>query len=662
FDLALLAPLGLAVVAYQLAEPGEIIPPIALIAAVVARALQDARGWVLGKSSIALAVAAAIVYVIVDVGGNEFQVTLFADFMMILAALKAMEDRTPRDDGQLLVVSLFVALSAAVSSNRMGTGILLVLYLFTLMFAIMRVQVDAAMWPKAPERRGRLAPLLGGCIVGSTIVASLSFVLLPRSSARWSPTQFSPVTQRVAGFTERVELGRGGLISQDPREVMRVWQVDYNGETIGPFDPGTAIYLRGVVLSEYGEGRRAGQWSRRDDSSASTSESPVLPGTPVQLSSSDRPRTLRIVQHAGASSGGTVFTVWHPTFVSFDYAQGTLIQRSEDLTLRFDELAGESIEYRVTHGPQVVRQSGPRRLPLPETSGSDTLRGAAVSVLENAGIESNAMQRPVSDDARAVEALESWLRGSKGYTLDIEPAPPGRDPTEWFVAEAEAGHCEYFASSLALLCREVGINTRVATGYLAVVDETDSDFARVRRSDAHAWVEAEIAPGVWRVFDATPAASGEVDGASVDALTRWLSSIESVWLASFVSFDARSQSSLSRSVQRSLSFDRFDTSSEDLGQAARRPWLRVAAAFVFFGGIAGIIMLFRNRRRVAADVGGYSIDPDLISRRDTLEAGWNNAGTPRPRGVSLLKHAATIGADDQAEAQTIERLAFAGRP
>ncbi|MEO1535538.1 MAG: transglutaminaseTgpA domain-containing protein, partial [Planctomycetota bacterium] len=177
FDLALLAPLGLAVVAYQLAEPGEIIPPVALIAAVLARALQDAQGWVLGKSSIAFAVAAAIVYVIVDVGRNEFQVTLFADFMMILAALKAMERRTPRDDGQLLVVSVFVALSAAVSSNRMGTGILLVLYLFTLMFAIMRMQVDAAMWPKAPERRGRLAPLLGGCIVGSTIVASLSFVL-----------------------------------------------------------------------------------------------------------------------------------------------------------------------------------------------------------------------------------------------------------------------------------------------------------------------------------------------------------------------------------------------------------------------------------------------------------------------------------------------------
>ncbi len=660
FDLFLLAPLGIAVVAYQLAEPGEIIPPIALIVCVLARAVQDVSGWVLGRRPIAVAVLLAIAYVLVDISRNQFQVTLFADFMMILGALKAMERRTPRDDGQLLVVSIFLALSAAVSSNRMGTGVLLVVYLFALMLAVMRMQIDAATWPATP-RRGRLWPLLGACIVGTTLVASVAFVLLPRNTMRWSSNQFTPVTQRVSGFRESVELGSGGLISQDPREVMRVWSESSLGEP-APMAEGAPLYLRGVVLSEYEPGSRGGRWSREERPRRVRSEEfGVLPGTSVSIGSADRAEqtaVLRVVQYAGASTAGTIFTAWRPIFATFVQAEGTLLRDEDDFSMRFDGSLGGTIEYRITYGADAEpRAAGPRGRP-PAPSGSAILREAAVRALESAGIEPDPSLRPTARDGEAIRAMESWLRSSKGYTLEIEPAPPGRDPTEWFVEEAEAGHCEYFASALALLCREVGIHSRVATGYLSMVEDADEGFARVRRSDAHAWVEAQIAPGYWGVFDATPAALGQPLNAPVDPFTRWLSSLESLWLASFISFDARSQSSLSRSLQRSLPFDRLNPSSEEVSEAADLPWTRIAAGAVFFGGMAAFILLAHRRWRGGGSRPLYGVGADAIRRRDQLDLAWQQAGRPRPAGTTLLAHATRLGGSDTDEASAIERLAF----
>lgn len=662
FDLFLLAPLGIAVVAYQLAEPAEIVPPVALVLCVIARALQDVTGWVIGKRPVAFAVLLAVLYVIIDIMRNSFEVELFADFMMILAALKAMERRTPRDDGQLLVVSVFVALAAAVSSNRMGTGVLLVLYLFSLMFAVMRMQVDASVWPKQPTRRGRLWPLLGACIVGTSIVASFAFVLLPRNTMRWSPSQFTAMTQSVSGFRESVELGTGGLISQDPSVVMRIWPEAIDGEPGEPIPAGRPVYLRGIVLTEYERSERRGRWSRGDRRTLTRIEPfDVLPGTSVPVSSTRRASqtsVLRVVQYTGASSEGTVFSLWRPNFVTFEEGQGDLRVDTRDFSLRFDEPPGTTIEYRVRYVPDIEpRLTGERGTP-PNRSGSDVLFDTARRVLEDAGIEPDPQRRPIDLDLAAIRAIEGWLRSSKSYTLDIEPAPPGRDPTEWFVEDGEAGHCEYFASALALLLREIGINSRVATGYLAIAEDDDSDFVRVRRSDAHAWVEAEIAPGAWAVFDATPAALGAQLSQSVNPFTRWLSSLESVWLASFISFDARSQSAMSRSLQESLSFGRFGSDEREPKGPSSNRWRGLVGAALLVAAAGGLIVLVRRRIGGGADGSRYDIAAEARRRRDDLDRAWKQAGTPRPRGTTLVRHAAALGGVHAEEAAHIERLAF----
>jgi protein-glutamine gamma-glutamyltransferase len=78
------------------------------------------------------------------------------------------------------------------------------------------------------------------------------------------------------------------------------------------------------------------------------------------------------------------------------------------------------------------------------------------------------------------------------------------DPVLDFLESQRSGHCEYFASALALLARGSGIPARVVTGYRAHELNAVGGYRVVRERDAHAWVEAWIDGRGWQSYDATP--------------------------------------------------------------------------------------------------------------------------------------------------------------
>ena len=66
-------------------------------------------------------------------------------------------------------------------------------------------------------------------------------------------------------------------------------------------------------------------------------------------------------------------------------------------------------------------------------------------------VEDVQAEEPESTSARA-RALEAYLResGQFGYTLQMNVVDPSLDPVEDFLVNRKEGHCEYFASALAL--------------------------------------------------------------------------------------------------------------------------------------------------------------------------------------------------------------------
>ena len=101
------------------------------------------------------------------------------------------------------------------------------------------------------------------------------------------------------------------------------------------------------------------------------------------------------------------------------------------------------------------------------------------------------------------EAIESYLRNTYKYSTVVKAAPAGRDPVDYFLFDLKADFCEYFASSMAVMLREVGVPARVVEGFTAGELDTGNRYV-VRELNAHAWVEAYFPSYGWIEFEPTP--------------------------------------------------------------------------------------------------------------------------------------------------------------
>lgn len=106
-----------------------------------------------------------------------------------------------------------------------------------------------------------------------------------------------------------------------------------------------------------------------------------------------------------------------------------------------------------------------------------------------------------ADRVAIAQALVRDLR-SRTYSLDTSRIDPRR-PVASFLAGAP-GHCEYFATALALGLRANGVPARVVGGFLGGERATFGSEVIVRDARAHLWTEVLVPNGGWVPFDATP--------------------------------------------------------------------------------------------------------------------------------------------------------------
>ncbi|MCP4601575.1 MAG: DUF3488 domain-containing transglutaminase family protein [Proteobacteria bacterium] len=110
-----------------------------------------------------------------------------------------------------------------------------------------------------------------------------------------------------------------------------------------------------------------------------------------------------------------------------------------------------------------------------------------------------------ADSRSKLDAVEMHLKQDFSYSLNFKQQTRG-DPLVAFLTEVRAGHCEYFASALALLGRALDIPTRVVSGYRVYERNPIGDYYVVRERNAHSWVEAWFPDIGWQTYDPTPAA------------------------------------------------------------------------------------------------------------------------------------------------------------
>ena len=312
---------------------------------------------------VAVCTFAAVFYAAFRVLAVGPQIIVLAEFVAVLAAIKSLERWTARDDLQILLVAIFLVLASIITSSSIFVGLLLLIFVPLLAFTTMALQIEGALGFGDSEEPGRAVsprartelnqagfkPILGVFVSSFMLILSIAvvaFVLLPRGIGSDTIGGLNrPVIGRATGFRSSVELGRGGLISNDQTIVMEVEIRNPRTEaTLGAI--GKIYHLRGTALSEYDRGR----WSRINPDAEDTEYFVGQAGSRFDfhdgIGGTDTKQIIHLTPNA--SDGGILFTVWKPIRLNFDEAKnGEIAVDRQRRTLSLTDSKSKLTTYEV---------------------------------------------------------------------------------------------------------------------------------------------------------------------------------------------------------------------------------------------------------------------------------------------------------------------------
>lgn len=628
---------------------------------------------------------------------------------LYLEANKLLTARTNRDHLQVIGLTLFQMLAVAVSTSSLLFVPILVGYLFLMIasLATFTIKRDAerafrpagaasphAVAVRITESDLRTLDRLGArkfmgnrlfagfCLATAAVVTMgvALFFSVPRLATRQFFAGAGTGTMlRKSGFSDSVDFGGVGEIQSDPTIIMRVEFDHTKGAMPYPF-----LRLRGSAMDFYtGAGWRGTSYGAerrniagddiRQVSSPPSSWGPVRSGT----------ITLEPLE------SGAIFLVNRP--VSFNWSGRELVYREyvPDQTYSQLRAAHVPVRYRFLACPEASdsRVSGKSAGSTPGDDSpppglllaSERAWGSVVSAFGrlatiSAGASGVPLDRQLAryrqlpDKSRDLDTVQAMAREWTGalvspldvaheierrlknefrYSLDISFSSQPDHLTR-FLRDDRAGHCEYFATAMALMLRSRGIPTRVINGYLT--DEwsaVGNGSYIVRQEHAHSWVEAYVDDTLqWVTFDPTPdggVGSGRIPASFYRTWTRWMDALKVKWYESFVDYSGDSQQRQLASMLRltALAFRgeafsfRSLVSGATTGSRRSVGYVLLALGVAVVGYIGWALWGGRRRGRAAGDTmdaGAGSIRiTEYLELLDVLEKLQRRPASQTPR-------------------------------
>jgi len=456
--------------------------------------------------------------------------------VFFLAVIQILTSRTNRDYFFMATIAFLELLAAAILSSNSNFFLFLALYLLFAMAAFTSSEIRRSMQkPLTVARSGlrrfhpRLAALTAVVTIGILGLTAGLFFMLPRTA---DAALRRLVARRfyLPGFSNQITLGEIGEIKATSRPVMHVHFADGHA-------PGN-LKWRGATLSDF-NGRA---WF--EPSGDPRSIMPVAKGV-FQLATDQQRRHLgRSVNYRISLNGidsDVLFFAGRPEIV---YLKQRAITARDDGSYRLERPPMEGFFYDV-YGWLGDTGAGEEFLGIHERRQYLSLPMLDPRIPD---LAHNIVRGLDTDVDRAV-AVARYLRRSYGYTLEL-PAHAVPDPLAYFLFTRMKGHCEYFASAMAVMLRTLGIPARLVTGFQSGIYNPLTELYVIRASDAHSWVEAWLPGHGWATFDPTPPDPSPGANALLIKLALYADAVETFWQEWVVSYDLGHQATLADRMEQ----------------------------------------------------------------------------------------------------------------
>ena len=444
-------------------------------------------------------------------------------FAMALVLQRLFTRRRAADDGLLYLTALLMLTGGAALTAELLYAVCFAGFALSATTALTLSQISQqaeALEAPASAVDRLLTRRLFGAIVGLSTVALCAALALFFAFPRMTAGAFArkaPIAGRT-GFSDQIRLDAAGRLKADPRPALRV--------RINP-DPGIAslnLHWRGAVFDLY-DGL---EWRREPRPDAR----PTLPRPRLRVGPErDAPARLSI-EVFPAASDTVVFVPEHAVGLEALRAHQMGPRREmppfflmdEREEVRLSRPASNGFRYEVARAPaqaahMPVEQSATSpRFSLTAILDADALERFEARAPLRSGIAAEhllflppnldpripALARRLTEgkvgQAERVKAIEAYLAGF-AYSTELDPGED--DPLAHFLFERRAGHCELFATAMAVMLRSIGIPARVVGGFYGGERTEAGDYV-VRLANAHAWVEVFLGDEAIAVVDPTP--------------------------------------------------------------------------------------------------------------------------------------------------------------
>ena len=461
------------------------------------------------------------------------------------AVIKMFSARSTRDYIYLAALAFAQMLAAATLTVQTSFLLYFALFLLLAIMTFTSLEIKRAR-ARIAERAGgasprvlppRLPQTLSGTaavICGGTVfLATLLFFVIPRGNRGYFSSLALPA-DRITGFSDQVELGEIGQIKRRSSVVMHIQAPELS--------PERAVKWRGIGLTTF-DGKR---WFNRNMLSAEVARDRNFRFRQEVFHPQQPPEFLRYTITLQPVASDALFLALQPMELTGAF-RDIWQDETSSIYLRF----GSS---------SLVRYSAVSDIASPHPESLQTDAGVVPRPIEEIYLQLPPVDprvrqlalditRPHSSAYDKARAIEAHLHTNYGYTLDMPPAMPD-DPIAYFLFETRQGHCEFFASAMAVMLRSLGIPARLVNGFLQGSFNDVSGQYTVRASDAHTWVEVYFPTHGWVAFDPTPPAGRFSQALLFGRLTLYLDAFQTFWEEWVINYDIFHQVTLARQLER----------------------------------------------------------------------------------------------------------------